>query len=291
MHNTHRSPSHSMASMSEDPIAAGHAYCDLARAAIRPHFRSALAVENKAAGNPAARSDPARHADYDPVTVADRAAEQAIRQAIEHDFPSDGIIGEEFGIVRPDAPNIWVLDPIDGTRAFITGSPLWGTLIGRHCSDGMSMGFMDQAFTGERLWSDGSATWFAHGDGEAARQGQRTATRKNVPMDVAILATTHPDLFATPDDEAAFDRLGQCVRTTRYGGDCYNYALLALGGIDLVVESGLKPYDIAPLIPIIEGAGGVITTWDGQSAHNGGQIIAAGDPSLHAAACSVLKAA
>ncbi|MEO1544489.1 MAG: histidinol-phosphatase [Pseudomonadota bacterium] len=267
-----------------EAVQAAHRYCDLARAAILPHFRTATPVENK--------SDEANATGafgYDPVTQADREAEQRIRTAIERDFPSDGFIGEETGSVRLKAEHRWIVDPIDGTRAFVTGSPLWGTLIARLKADQPKLGFMDQPFTQERFWSDGLTSFYARGNGEQIRDGEKIATRQNVDLAQATLSTTHPDLFPTRDTAKAFKAVASKVKTVRYGGDCYGYALLANGGIDVIIEAGLKVYDIAALIPIIECAGGVITDWNGNRISDGGNVVASGSQQLHAQVLDALK--
>jgi myo-inositol-1(or 4)-monophosphatase len=256
-----------------DHVDFAHHLADLAGSAILPYFRRPLTVTNKAAG-----------AGFDPVTAADRAAEEAIRAAIEARFPDHGILGEEL-VARPGAGRYqWVVDPIDGTRAFITGNPLWGTLIGLNDGGAPVLGLMDQPFTRERFWGAG---------GEAHRRGpdgtvMRMATRACAGLGEAVLMSTHPDLFSSPADAQAFARIRQRARMTRFGGDCYGYCLLAAGFVDLVVEAGLKPYDVVALIPIVEGAGGRITTWDGKSAAEGGRIVAAGDARLHAEVLGLL---
>jgi myo-inositol-1(or 4)-monophosphatase len=251
-----------------------HALADRAGAAVLPHFRRRLAVANKAAAD----------GRYDPVTAADRAAERAMRAAIAKAFPDHGIVGEEFA-ARPGAGSLkWVLDPIDGTRAFIMGSPLWGTLIGL-VEDGVPiLGLVDQPFLRERFWAAGGRAHLRGGDGNT----RRLKTRPCPALAQAVLTSTHPDLFEPPFEVAAFARVKQKARMTRYGGDCYGYCLLAAGFVDIVIEAGLKPYDVIGLIPIIEGAGGQITTWDGRPALDGGRILATGDKRVHAEALALL---
>lgn len=254
-----------------------HTLADVSAAAIMPHFRKRLTVENKAAGGKG----------YDPVTVADRAAERAIRRRVAQAFPDHGIVGEEYGTLAGAGRYRWVIDPIDGTRAFITGSPLWGTLIG--LMDGVDpvLGLMNQPFTGERFWSErGQARWRG-ADGAT----QRLRTRACARLGDAVLTTTHPDLFAQGPESAAFDAIRSRVRMIRYGGDCYGYCLLAAGFVDIIIEAGLKPHDIVALVPIIESAGGIVTTWDGKSAHAGGRIVACGDRRVHEAALDLLQVA
>jgi len=250
-----------------------HTLADRSGAVIRPYFRKALAVANK--GGRAA---------FDPVTAADRAAERIIRKAILARYPDHGIVGEEYGNVAGEGRYHWVIDPIDGTRAFIMGSPLWGTLIGLIDGTRPTLGVMDQPFTTERFWSDGRRARWRRPDGRQQRLRTRPCTR----LADAILSSTHPDLFASGEEAIRFGALKSRVLMTRYGGDCYGYCLLAAGCVDLIVEAGLKPYDVVALIPIVEAAGGFITTWDGAPATSGGRIIAAGDERVHQEAMAIL---
>jgi myo-inositol-1(or 4)-monophosphatase len=239
--------------------------------AILPFFRSSIAAEDKSRGGV-----------FDPVTEADRAGEAAMRQLIKRSFPTHGIIGEEFGAEQEDAEYVWVLDPIDGTRAFIAGLPTWGTLIGLSRAGQPVFGLMHQPFTRERFFGDGGSATFRGPGGE-----RRLRTRRCASLGDAIMSTTSPKLFSG-DELRAYDRVESVARLARYGCDCYAYCMLAAGHIDLVVESGLKAYDIVALIPIIEGAGGVVTAWDGGSAAGGGSIVASGDRRVHAAALELL---
>jgi histidinol phosphatase-like enzyme (inositol monophosphatase family) len=242
--------------------------------AILPFFRTGLHVIDKGS----ARGE----GGFDPVTEADRAAETVIRRMIRDTFPDHGIVGEEFDDVKPEAEHVWVVDPIDGTRAFLCGLPVWGTLIGLMKNGEPVMGVMNQPYTGEM---------FVGGVGKAHLKGPRgqreLRTRLCSSLGEATLMTTDPRLFSADEGEA-FRRVEGAVRLSRYGTDCYAYAMLAAGHVDLVIEAGLKPYDILALIPIIEGAGGVITTWDGASAKDGGRILAAANPALHKAAMEKL---
>lgn len=235
--------------------------------AILPFFRTAMSPEDKNHGGT-----------FDPVTEADRAGEAAMRHLIKRSFPTHGIVGEEFGSERGDAEYVWVLDPIDGTRAFISGLPVWGTLIGLTRAGKPCYGMMHQPFTGERFFGDGGAAFYRGPGGE-----RRLRTRRCPDLASATLSTTDPRLF-TASLRPAYDRVEKDVRLTRYGTDCYAYCMLAAGHVDLVIEAGLQPYDIVALIPIIQGAGGVITDWEGGPASNGGSVVAAGDPRVHAAA-------
>lgn len=239
--------------------------------AILPHFRTRLAVEDKAAGQV-----------YDPVTVADRAAEAAMRELIAARYPDHGILGEEYGSERADAEQVWVLDPIDGTRAFISGLPVWGTLIGLTRDGRPSLGMMHQPFTGERFAGDTRRAWYSGPDGERA-----LATRPCASLADAVLFTTTPALFKG-GDRALYDRVEASVRLARYGCDCYAYCMLAAGHVDVVIEAGLQPYDIVPLVPVIEGAGGVVTDWSGGPARSG-NIVATGDPRLHEIVLRMLR--
>jgi histidinol-phosphatase len=251
-------------------IATAHALADRAGAVILPHFRSNLRVDHKGGG------------DFDPVTAADREAETVIRQALEELHPGHGIVGEEFGDDRAEAAHCWIIDPIDGTRAFILGQPLWGTLIGLTEDGAPLLGMMDQPYMRERFWSGETESYFR-------RDGTTSIIKvRNCPaLSQAMLASTAPDMFRGANEDA-YKRLADAVRLRRFGGDCYNYCLLAMGQIDLVVETDLKSFDILPLIPIVERAGGVVTTWEGGDPRNGGRIIAAGDPKIHAAAVEML---
>ena len=234
-----------------------------------------MVVDNKAADG-----------GYDPVTAADRAAERVIRKLVRARYPEHGFEGEEYGSEGPDARWRWVVDPIDGTRSFVLGMPTWGTLIGLYCDGEPVLGLMDQPFTGERFWAAGSgAASFRGGDGKL----RRIKARACPSIDAALMMTTHPELFASGAENRGFLRVKDKVRACRYGGDCYSYCLLAAGHVDVIVEAGLKPYDIAALIPIIDRAGGRITTWDGGSPAQGGRIVACGDPALHEQVLAILR--
>jgi histidinol phosphatase-like enzyme (inositol monophosphatase family) len=252
-----------------------HDLADRSGQAILPFFRKSLQVDNKAEAGK-----------FDPVTAADRAAEKAIVKALGQTFPAHAIEGEEFGIkagaaAKGEEPSRfrWVIDPIDGTRSFIMGLPTWGTLIGLMDGDTPLLGIMDQPFTSERFWSAATGSFFRGPDGKE----KRLKTRACPSLADAILSTTHPDIFGKGTETKGFQKLRGLAKTTRYGGDCYAYCMLAAGHIDVVVEAGLKSYDIAALIPIIERAGGAVTSWTGGPCHQGGRVLACGDPALHAA--------
>ena len=239
---------------------------------ILPFFRTALSIEDK--GRPGS---------FDPVTAADHAAETAMRALIRRTFPDHGIIGEEYGKERADAEYVWVLDPIDGTKSFISGMPAWGTLIGLLRSGEPVFGMMSQPFTRERFSGGGGASRYR---GPAGERDLRV--RPCARLSEAVLFTTSPRLMNNADRKS-FGRVEDAVRLSRYGGDCYAYCMLAAGHVDLVIETELKPYDVLPLVPIIAGAGGMITSWEGGAPHAGGRIIAAGDKHMHKAAMELLK--
>ncbi len=239
---------------------------------ILPFFRTSLGADDKNAGG-----------SFDPVTAADRAAEQAMRTLIRRHFPEHGIIGEEFGNDRGDAEYVWVLDPIDGTKSFIAGMPVWGTLIALMRLGEPVFGMMHQPFIRERFTGDGQA---AHYRGPAGNRDLHV--RACASLSDAILFTTSP-LLMKEADRAIFQRVENAVKLSRYGGDCYAYCMLAAGHVDLVIETELKAHDIAPLIPIIRGAGGIVTSWEGGPAEAGGRVIAAGDARVHEAAMTLLK--
>jgi histidinol phosphatase-like enzyme (inositol monophosphatase family) len=257
----------------ESHLALAHALADLSAKAVLPHFRRKLSIEDKGSEH-----------GFDPVTNADRAAERSIRRHLAKVEPGHGIIGEEFEARAGAGRFNWVVDPIDGTKAFIMGSPLWGTLIGLLEGESPVLGIMNQPFTGERVWSGKHGTHWRLRNGP----GRRVKTRSCPQLADAILTSTSPDLMGPARNLQAFQRLKSQVRMTRYGGDCYGYCLLAAGHVDLVVEAGLKAHDVVALIPIIEGAGGRITTWEGEGAQRGGRIVAAGDPKLHEQALRIL---
>ena len=215
---------------------------------ILPFFRTALTVEDKG-----------RSGSFDPVTAADHAAETAMRTLIRRTFPDHGIIGEEYGKERADAEYVWVLDPIDGTKSFISGMPNWGTLIALLRSGEPVYGMMSQPFTRERFSGDGGGASYRGPAGE-----RELRVRACADLGKAVLFTTSPRLMNANDRET-FGRVEDLVRLSRYGGDCYAYCMLAAGHVDLVIETDLKPYDVLPLVPIIAGAKGIVTTWEGGS--------------------------
>ena len=236
--------------------------CQLAERAgesILPHFRQSPAIDNKKAGD-----------GYDPVTEADRASEQVMRDAIRARYPSHGILGEEFGH-EPGDGLTWVLDPIDGTRGFVMGLLHWGTLVALFDGEKPAVGVIHQPFLGETFSGDGHSAHYRRSDDSRALR-----TRPCPRLQDALAGTTAPDLFKTREETAAFERIRAHARTVRYGTDCYLYAMLAMGQADLVIEASLKPYDVQALIPVVEGAGGVITDWEGGNPAMGGQVLATG---------------
>lgn len=249
---------------------------DAAREIARPLFRSGLAADNKLAGG------------FDPVTEADRAIEARLRALIEQRFPEDGILGEEEAERPGRSGRTWILDPIDGTRAFIAGIPTWTVLIGLADAQGPRLSVIDQPHIGERYIGLDTATRRRAEleRGAQTRTLQVSATRR---LRDAVMTTTDPYLFAHAEAEA-FAQLRREARLVRYGLDAYGYALMALGGIDLVVESGLQPWDVAALVPVIRGAGGIVTDWSGNDRIATGQVLAAATPQLHAEALERLKA-
>ncbi len=251
-----------------------HKLADRSGEVILQQFRRRLDIENKAGKQ-----------GFDPVTIADRAAERAIRKLITANYPDHGIHGEEFGLQDANSPFQWIIDPIDGTRAFVIGLPIWGTLIALTAEGKPVLGVMNQPYTGERFWSGPAASYFSGTDGRR----RKLRTRACQDLSAAMLTTTHPDFFNRGKQQRAFNKLKAEVRDTRYGGDCYTYCLLAAGHIDIIIESNLKSYDIAALIPIVERAGGTITTWTGGPATNGGNIIATGDSRLHDQALALIN--
>jgi myo-inositol-1(or 4)-monophosphatase len=252
-------------------IAFANRLADAAGEVIRPYFRQRIDVADKGGRF------------FDPVTEADKNAEKAIRAIIDRERPEDGILGEEFGEKKGENDLRWVLDPVDGTRAFITGRHEWGSLIALEKNGRPVLGVLDQPFIGERFIG-------ANGRTELNYKGATSAltTRKEIRLKDAILCATHPEAFYREGEWEAFQRVQRAVRLSRWGGDCYIFGALALGFVDLIVETTFHRWDVAALIPIVEGAGGVITNWQGGDCSAGGQVLAAGDASLHAEAMKLL---
>lgn len=257
----------------DDIVRTAHAVADAARVAVLPFFRSAgLTADNKL---PEGR--------FDPVTEGDRATERAMRAVLARLRPQDGILGEEYGAVAGTSGLTWVLDPIDGTRAFMSGSPTWGVLIAVSDETGPLYGIIDQPYIGER---------FEGGWGAARMTGPMGARDLRVmgarSLSDAIVFTTFPEL-GSPAEAAGFAEVAGRAKLTRYGLDCYAYSLVAAGHVDLVIEAGLAAYDIQAPIAVIEAAGGIVTDWQGGPAHQGGRVIAAAGRAQHEAALEILS--
>lgn len=248
---------------------------DAAAKVTLPHFRSGLSVDNKRG-----------EFTFDPVTAADRDAEAAIRELIAEAYPTHGIYGEEHGRTHGTSDLYWVIDPIDGTRSFISGVPLWGTLIALNDGQKPVIGMMDQPYTGERFTGRPGHSELVN------RQGRiKLKTSNCTSLDDALLGNTDPAMFRKDAERTAFREISSKVKLRRFGGDCYFYALLAAGTLDLVVEFSLQPYDIQAMMPIIENAGGVVTDWAGGDPQMGGNVVAAATPELHEATLALLSQA
>ena len=257
----------------EKMIAFANRLADASGAVIRPFFRQRIEVVHK----------PGVHA-FDPVTEADRGGERAIRAIIERERPNDGILGEEYG-EKPGSNGLrWVLDPVDGTRAFITGRHEWGSLIALEENEMPVLGILDQPVLGERFLGVNGRSVLLTGDSRTPMKVRECPT-----LGDAILCATDPSSYMSLDQQAAFARVKAAVRMTRHHGDCYIFAMLAMGFVDMVIEGPLKRWDIAALIPIVEGAGGVITGWDGAPWRDGETVLACGDRRVHEEAIKLLK--
>jgi len=254
------SPDAPLSAVDASAVMLAERMADAAAAVTRRHFRGDLAVEGKE--------------DRSPVTIADREAEMALRTVLGDARPDDGVVGEEFGSERTGSRDVWVLDPIDGTRAFVAGKPTFGTLIALLREGRPVLGVIDQPIVGDR--------WVGAVGRPTTHNGRPVRTRACTGFAGAVASTTAPHLFASDADLAAFERIGDRVRDTVYGMDCYAYGLLASGYLDLVVESGLKLYDFAALVPVVEGAGGLMRDWTGHPLHadSSGRVVALGDPGL-----------
>ncbi|MDC5467526.1 inositol monophosphatase family protein [Acinetobacter pittii] len=251
-----------------------HKLADVADAETLPRFRSHIDLE--------IQTKLKKNVSFDPVTIADKAAEYAMRKMITEYYPDHSIMGEEFGAIE-NGEIRWILDPIDGTRPYLLGIPVWGTLIGLEHNDKMCLGMLSQPFTNERFWSDGESSFHQYN-----KVQKKLKIQRNKKISEAILHINHPrssNLYP----HINFTELSEQVLMTRYGAECYAFAMLAAGYIDICFEFSLQPYDIAALIPIIENAGGVISTLDGSSAHKGGIIVAASSQSLHEQALKILN--
>jgi histidinol phosphatase-like enzyme (inositol monophosphatase family) len=238
-------------------------------------FRAPVSVDNKGGVS-----------GFDPVTEADRSTERYLRNELARLFPDSRIVGEEGGATGPSGRLTWMIDPIDGTKAYLNGLPLWGVLLGLMVDGRPVAGWCRQPRMDETFGAVGDLGWVDH-----AGDRRSLATSGTTELSAASMYSTHPDMFVLPWERAAFGGLAGQVRIQRFGGDCYLYCLLALGHIDLVVEAGMQPYDIVPLIPIVQAAGGVVTGPDGEAPTSGGFIIAAATPKLHDRALEIVAAA
>ena len=249
-----------------------HAMADAAREAILPYFRQpGLAATNKLDGG------------FDPVTEADKAAERAMRDVLAAHRPQDGIFGEEYGQTEGTSGLTWVLDPIDGTRGFISGTPTWGVLIAASTKDGPVFGIVDQPYIQERFVGG-----FGVAEVLSPHGTQPLSTSSITKLAEATIFTTFPEV-GTPKERAGFEAVAGETKLTRYGMDCYAYALVAAGLVELVVEAGLNAYDIQGPMAVVEAAGGVVTDWKGGPAHQGGRVLAAANTEIHAAALEILR--
>lgn len=244
---------------------------DASAEAILPFFRKEIEIDVKSG------------VVWDPVTEGDRAGERIMRQMIEARFPDHGIHGEEYGLKPSRAGFTWVLDPVDGTRAFISGMPTWATLIGLNFEDRPMVGVMNQPFVGETFYGNPEGAWSVH-RGTTRKLKVRAAR----PLAQSTFTTTAPELYRSDAEKGVLKRLTAATRLTRYGGDAYFFCVLAAGQTDLAIDAHMEPYDIAPLIPIIEGAGGIVTTWERQPAAKGGNVIAASSAALYEEALALI---
>ena len=252
------------------PVA--EALADIARVQTLTHFRKATKIESKTE-------------DYDPVTEGDRSAEAAMRAHLQLHRPQDAILGEEYGQTPGTSGLTWILDPIDGTRGYVSGTPTWGVLIAVSDESGPRIGVIDQPYIGERFMGGPSRASMTGPLGQVDLQVKTTTE-----LAEATILTTFPEI-GTSQERAGFEAVASRCKLTRYGMDCYGYALLAAGQVDLVIEAGLQSYDIAAPIAVIEAAGGIVTDWSGGPAHNGGRALAAATPELHAAAMELIAEA
>lgn len=239
---------------------------------ILPLFREPGLIDNKQRGG------------FDPVTEADRSAEKAMREVIESTYPDHGITGEEFPAKPAGSAFNWVLDPIDGTRSFICGMPTWTTLIGLTFEGRAVLGVLSQPFVGETFIGGPFGSW-----SERGKAKRRLAVRPAARLSEAVLTTVAPEIYRSERQLRVLEDMRRQVRMTRFGGDAYFFAMLATGLVDIAMDAGLATYDVAALVPIIEGAGGIITTWDGTDATGGGDIVAAASPALHEAALAIMR--
>ena len=253
-------------------ITTAHKLADAARPVTLKHFRKpSLLADNKDAGG------------FDPVTEADRAGERVMREILAADRPDDAILGEEHGYKAGTSGLTWVLDPIDGTRGYISGTPTWGILISIADSNGPLFGLIDQPYISERF--EGG---FGHAQVVGPLGRDVLTTRATTTLAEATVLTTFPEV-GTAKERQGFEAVASQTKLTRYGMDCYGYALLAAGQVDLVIEAGLQPYDIHAPIAVIKAAGGIVSNWQGGAAHHGGRVIAAANADIHAVALAALQ--
>lgn len=258
--------------LASELVETAHELADAARIATLAHFRSKdLIAETKESTR------------FDPVTAADRLSEERMREILARRRPLDGVLGEEFGQSAGSSGLTWVLDPIDGTRSYLSGTPTWGVLISVRDAEGPLFGIIDQPYIGERFEGGLGRARVCGPMGEVA-----LGVRPVRPLTQAILFTTFPEV-GTPSESAAFHRVAAKAKLVRYGTDCYAYALIAAGQIDLVIEAGLQAYDVQAPIAVIEAAGGIVTDWQGRPALDGGQILAAASREVHAEAMALLN--
>lgn len=254
-------------------MAAAERAADAAARVTMQYFRQPLNVDNKAG----------KHA-FDPVTQADKEAELVIREVLTSEFPHVGFYGEEHDVVESESGLTWVVDPIDGTRAFMSGMPLWGTLIGLFNGENAILGVMDQPFFKERFTAVNGSAQLRSANGSLSLK-----TRSGTNLDAATMYCTTPDMFVGDQEKRRFEGVKNSVQLTRYGGDCYAYGLLAAGHVDVVLDCDLQPYDIQALIPIVEAAGGVVSNWQGNSAVDGGFVVASGSNTIHEQTLKILQ--
>lgn len=254
-------------------LAGAERAADAAAKVTMQYFRQPLSVDNKAGENA-----------FDPVTQADKEAELAIRQILTSEFPHVGFYGEEHDVLESESGLTWVVDPIDGTRAFMSGMPLWGTLIGLFNGENSILGVMDQPFFKERFTAVNGTSQLYNSTGVYPLK-----TRTGIALEQATMYCTTPDIFVGDLEKRRFEGVKDAVQLTRYGGDCYAYGLLAAGHVDVVLDCDLQPYDIQALIPIVEAAGGVVSNWQGDSAVDGGFVVASGSQAIHEQTLHILQ--
>lgn len=262
-----------MSIVDPDTIALAHRLCEASGAAIRPYFRQRIDVAHK----------PGRHA-FDPVTEADKGGERAIRAILDAERPNDAILGEEYGKKPGTSAWRWVLDPVDGTRSFITGRHEWGSLIALEKNEVPVLGILDQPVLGERFIGVNGRSHLVQGGAHTPLQ-----TRECPDIAQAVLCSTDPSVYMSAAQQASFAAVKDKVRFTRYLGDCYIFAMLAMGFIDVIVEGPLSRWDIAALVPLVEGAGGIITNWQGDVWRDGDAVLACGDNRVHQQVLALLQ--